>query len=46
MLLSIYNKMKYKNEIRLQYKYAKKNTLIRLFGENFVAKNKKNCKLL
>ena len=45
-VLSIYNKLKYKNEIKIQYKYSKKTKFIRLFGEKFIEKNKKNCKLV
>ena len=45
-VLSIYNKMKYKNEIKIQYKYSNKTKFIRLFGEKFIEKNKKNCKLV
>ena len=45
-ILSIYNKMGYKNEIRILYKYSKKNKKIRLFGQKFVEKNKKLCKLI
>ena len=46
LILSVYNKMNYKNNIRIQYNYSKKNPSIRLFGEDFVKNNKKRCKLI
>ena len=42
-ILTIFNKMNYKNEIRIQYKNPKNYNKIRLFGETFVKNNKKNC---
>lgn len=48
-IFGIYNKMNYKNNIKIEYNYSKKSNKIQLFGDVFIKNNKENkekCKII
>ena len=45
-IIDIYNKMEYIDEILIRYKINKNEKEIKIFGENFVKKNKDKCKII